>query len=950
MPFDSGGTYSGLSNSFNDAVSGTIIDPLDWNDLFTDIESAINKVAGGISNFAKTDVASAATCNIGAATTPVVRITGTTTITSFGTVANTRKYVYFAAALTLTHNATSLILPGAGDITTASGDVALFISDASGNWRCHNYQRARRSSLFNALDYGVKADGSTDDLAALAALLDVIDAAGGGTLVVPGICAISDTLTVGNGTNASNSTKHNRIRIVGIGRGSSDDVSNAQIMAVSGFKYTGTTSTAKAVVSLAGPIHNISIEDLAIDCNDKAGIGLNVIHAGDIFFKNVNVQNYTSIAYNYTTRTGYPSGCAYGCGNGVQINCNAYGPSSNTATAIKLTSGVAGTLVGNPDTANMDFIGGVYIYGGSTGSYGVHLSGADNNTVSGAQFIPAGGNDGGGKSVFFEQWSGSTAFPLENVFHNIGASQNVGGTSGTGGNYFSSFATSDGSAVPSLANVYTIAGASGKTYFGDGTGTAPSYTFAQDTGTGLSRATGQLQLSVSGASRAVLTTSTLAPSTSDGIALGTESLMWSDLFLASGGVINWNNGGVAISEVTDALVFSGAASGYDFSHVVQPQSSDGAALGTATRMWADLFLASGGVINWNNGAYTLTQSGSTLQHSGSITLGSALAVAYGGTGATSASITAFNNITGYSASGATGTTSTNIVFSTSPTITSATLVTPALGTPASGTLTNCTGLPITTGVSGLGAGVATFLATPSSANLAAAITDETGSGSLVFSSAPTFTTHITTPKVLGGSATSQSLVLQSTSGVGATDSIQGLVGNNGATTGFYVDTNGNFGIGAAPSYFFEAQKSTNAQITARIYNANAGSSAAAAFYATTNAGTFQTLATSTAGGAACGMQWDGTGSFYVTANNSRIVFRTNGFSERLTVEPDNSVTIGNAALATNATGGFLYMPTCAGAPTGVPTSYTGRVAFVYDTTNNQIYIYNGAWKKTVALT
>jgi len=62
-----------------------------------------------------------------------------------------------------------------------------------------------------------------------------------------------------------------------------------------------------------------------------------------------------------------------------------------------------------------------------------------------------------------------------------------------------------------------------------------------------------------------------------------------------------------------------------------------------------------------------------------------LPVASGGTNASTASITSFNNITGYTASGATGTTSTNLVFSTSPT-----LVTPVLGTPTSGTLSNCT--------------------------------------------------------------------------------------------------------------------------------------------------------------------------------------------------------------------------------------------------------------------
>lgn len=75
---------------------------------------------------------------------------------------------------------------------------------------------------------------------------------------------------------------------------------------------------------------------------------------------------------------------------------------------------------------------------------------------------------------------------------------------------------------------------------------------------------------------------------------------------------------------------------------------------------------------------------------------------------------------------------------------SPTLTAPALGTPASGTLTNCTGLPVATGISGLAANVATFLATPSSANLIAAVTDETGTGGLVFASGPTLTIPKTT--------------------------------------------------------------------------------------------------------------------------------------------------------------------------------------------------------------
>jgi hypothetical protein len=102
------------------------------------------------------------------------------------------------------------------------------------------------------------------------------------------------------------------------------------------------------------------------------------------------------------------------------------------------------------------------------------------------------------------------------------------------------------------------------------------------------------------------------------------------------------------------------------------------------------------------------------------------------------------------ANGGTGVTSStgtgSVVLSNSPT-----LVTPALGTPASGVATNLTGLPISTGVSGLGTGVATFLGTPSSANLASAVSDETGSGALVFANSPTLVTPaLGTPSALVG--------------------------------------------------------------------------------------------------------------------------------------------------------------------------------------------------------
>lgn len=136
-----------------------------------------------------------------------------------------------------------------------------------------------------------------------------------------------------------------------------------------------------------------------------------------------------------------------------------------------------------------------------------------------------------------------------------------------------------------------------------------------------------------------------------------------------------------------------------------------------------------------------------------------------------------------------------LVFATSPA-----LVTPDLGTPSAATLTNATGLPVATGISGLGTGVATFLATPSSANLKSAITDETGSGgALVFATSPTLTTPVIDSIVAAGTGSTATLWNNITTGtitigsgltsgsisIGASGTTTTIVGNltvSGTTT------------------------------------------------------------------------------------------------------------------------------------------------------------------------
>jgi hypothetical protein len=107
----------------------------------------------------------------------------------------------------------------------------------------------------------------------------------------------------------------------------------------------------------------------------------------------------------------------------------------------------------------------------------------------------------------------------------------------------------------------------------------------------------------------------IIPDANDGAYLGTASLGFSDLFLAEGAVINWDNGDCTLTQAGDVLTLAGAdfvAPNLTATTAFLPDANDGAALGTTALQFSDLFLAEGGVINWDNGDVTLTQSGDNL--------------------------------------------------------------------------------------------------------------------------------------------------------------------------------------------------------------------------------------------------------------------------------------------------------------------------------------------------
>jgi hypothetical protein len=84
----------------------------------------------------------------------------------------------------------------------------------------------------------------------------------------------------------------------------------------------------------------------------------------------------------------------------------------------------------------------------------------------------------------------------------------------------------------------------------------------------------------------------------------------------------------------------------------------------------------------------------------------------------------------------------------------------------------------------------------------------------------------------------------------------------------------------------------------------------------------------------------------VGAVSNNAVLADNQGNQAIRKDANHNVLLGKeVALATNATNGFAYFPTCAGIPTGVPAaSFTGKAPIVIDSTNNKMYIYtNAAW-------
>ncbi len=180
------------------------------------------------------------------------------------------------------------------------------------------------------------------------------------------------------------------------------------------------------------------------------------------------------------------------------------------------------------------------------------------------------------------------------------------------------------------------------------------------------------------------------------------------------------------------------------------------------------------------------------------------------------------------------------------------------------------------------------------------------------------------------------------SGISRTDF--GIASNGalvfGVSTGLAMTLNATgLGVGVTPSTAWNTGGNLQVGVFAGLYtNSSLGAVDLTSNSIRTGSDTYQYLSASS-NNATRFQQRDGSFRWF----NAPVGTSPNAitFTQAMTLNAAGSLVLGAAAVATTATDGFLYIPGCAGTPTGTPTSQTGRVPLVVDTTNNKLYFYSG---------
>ena len=363
-------------------------------------------------------------------------------------------------------------------LSASSGSsLVAHIDDLSGAVATTVQEKLRDLPKSIQADFDATGNGSTDDTAAVQAAFDALGSTGGKLDLPPGDYKITSTLTIGDGTTTTISTKCGMV-ISGHAGGVSEGEFGAPRY---GVRIIWAGALGGTMVKVNGPIHNVKISGILFDGADLANICLELIHPYASTFTNVACVRYrTKGIYLRTISAALFSGITQGAMDNSFSQIIASDPTLDTAVGLH----ASGYETNNVGCSRNTFKSCKFAIGGNAAdSAGIVLEYADNNTFIEC-FTFRGTASTSGKGVYFVAAS-NTLFPHENAFINCPLIDGVGGTPGTGGNVFFPYPTSDGEAVPDATKhvflTHTgLLGGINNLYLGNGSAASPALTFNSD--------------------------------------------------------------------------------------------------------------------------------------------------------------------------------------------------------------------------------------------------------------------------------------------------------------------------------------------------------------------------------------------------------------------------------------------------------------------------------------
>lgn len=412
MAKDKFSDYSSTALSNSDVGGVAIGEGCDFGNMNNMGREIMSHIAD---HFASDTIASATTCDLGSKAAVNLTISGTTTITGLGTVkAGTSKTVTFSGALTLTHNGTSLILPGAANITTVAGDTAEFTSLGSGNWKCRWFNRAA-SAPFGLLD---EDDFASDSVVNAPSQKSTKAYVGAATKGIPGLTIAEGDILYGDGANSvANLAKGTDGQFLSLTSGLPAWATlSVGIKAVTAFTSSGTwnraTGATSALVIQTGGGGGGGGNNTGTDTGDGGGGGTTI-----------TLVDVTSISSSTITIGSGGSGNT-GTGSGTTGGSTVWSDGTNTITAPGGTGGGSAGAAGSggvPTTGTLNIPGGD---GATHSSDGLHVGGSSFWGAGPAMYISfSGAGNGVAATVFGSGGTGGTR----------GSSGDINGAAGKAG-------------------------------------------------------------------------------------------------------------------------------------------------------------------------------------------------------------------------------------------------------------------------------------------------------------------------------------------------------------------------------------------------------------------------------------------------------------------------------------------------------------------------------------